>query len=216
MLASYRLIRLGEDGYMIPYMRYVEQTRFDTVVQICREVGDLIGQIDDLRLDGRPLVQVVGRKLRVLAWDVVARVLDDAFANAQGKIQAAMGGVSLFEVIADPKRVEVVIEVKSMPLQTCVQGTLACVAEGGMSDVVNQRQSLREIFVQTETAGDIPGYLCDFDRVREPRSKVIGGPAGEDLCLTRQTAKRTGLDDALAIPLKTGTSRSGRCRVNAR
>src|SRR5881227_2464447 len=95
---------------------------------------------------------------------VVARVLDDALANSKRQIKSAMGGVTLLEVLDDAQCVDVVVKPPPVALQAAVQCALAGMPKGWMADIVNQRQRLRQIFVQAERCGDGPGDLRDLNR----------------------------------------------------
>ena len=81
---------------------------------------------------------------------VVARVLDDSLANAERKIESAMRGVTLLEVLDDAQRMQVVVEAAPMTAEAAIQSALAGMSKGRMADVVNQRQRLRQIFVQAK------------------------------------------------------------------
>jgi len=59
-----------------------------------------------------------------------------------------MCGVTLLEVLDDAQGVEVVVEAQSVALEAFIEGTLAGVAEGGMADVVDQRESLCKVLVE--------------------------------------------------------------------
>ena len=69
-------------------MRQVEDAGRESIVEIRREIGNLIGQIDQLRFERRLLIEEVFRQLRMLGGIVVARVFDDALADAEGEIEA--------------------------------------------------------------------------------------------------------------------------------
>ena len=138
---------------------------------------------------------------------VVARVLDDALAHAERKVEPAMRGIALLEVLDDAQRMKIVVEAATMPLEALVQRALAGVAKRRMADVVNQRQRLRQILVQAKRRGDGAGDLRDLNGVGQPAAKVVGGAAGKDLRLARQPAKGARLHDAFPVALK-GRARS--------
>ena len=71
-----------------------------------------------------------------------------------------------------------------------------------MSDIVDQGQSLGEIFVELKSTGNGAGDLGHFHGVSEPAAKVIGVAVGEDLSLTGQPPESAGVNDASAIALK--------------
>jgi hypothetical protein len=196
-------------------MPHVEMAGLDTIVKVGGEVRDLIGEVDDLGFEGRPLVEEVVSEVRIISDTVVARVLDDSFPRTESEIEAAMPCISLFETFHDTERMQVVIEAETVGLQATVQGAFAGVAKGRMTYVVHQGQRLREIYVQTESGSHLARHLSDLDGVREPAPEVVGGTAGEDLRLSRQPPKRPRLDDTITVAFKGETLLPGRGREGA-
>jgi hypothetical protein len=84
-----------------------------------------------------------------------------------------------------------------------------------MADIVDQRQGLRQIFLQAELSCGGTGNLRDLHGVGQATAEVIRGAAREDLSLARETAKGTSLNDALTVALERGPRRAGGCRVDA-
>ena len=81
------------------------------VVEVGGEVRPSAGEVDDLGLARRrPVGGGGGLEFGMLVGGVVAGVLDDALADAQGEIEATVGCVTLFEVLDDAEGVEVVLE----------------------------------------------------------------------------------------------------------
>jgi hypothetical protein len=193
----------------------LEQARLHPVVEICGEIGNLVGEIDQLRLQRRPLVQQIFGKLGMVFDAVVTRVLDDAFTNTEGQVQPAMRGVTLLEVLDDTQRVEVVVEATPMTLEAPIEGALTSMPKRWMADVVNQRKRLRQIFIQTERGGNGSGDLRNLDGVGQAAAKVIGGAAGKYLRLAREAPEGTGLHNAFAIPLKGCTRGTKGCGIDA-
>ncbi len=163
----------------------LEQAGFDAVVEVRCKVGDLVGEVDQLGFERRPLAEHVGLEQRVLMGFVVAGVLDDAFADAKGEVEAAVSGVALLEVLADAESVKVVVEAQAVLLQALVEGAFAGVAEGRVADVVDECEGFGEVFVEAYGSGNIAGDLDDLDGVGEAAAEVVGGARGEDLCLAR-------------------------------
>ena len=192
---------------MIAQMIDGEQAGFDAVVEIGGEIGDLIGEVDDLGFERRSLIEEIGREFRVPGCGVVTRVLDDAFADTEREVEAAMRGVALLEVLDDAQSVDVVVEAQSMTLQGAIESAFAGVAEGRMADVVDQRERFSEVFVERERAGDVTGDLHDFDRMCQARAEVIRGARGEDLRLAGEASKGASLHDALAVALERSSVR---------
>src|SRR5438552_9130196 len=146
---------------------------------------------------------------------IVARVLDDALADAERQIEPAMRGVTLLEVLYDTQRVKIVVEATTMTAEAAVQRALPGVSKGRMADVVNQGESLRQIFVQAERGSNSPCDLRDLNGVGQAAAKMIGGSAGEYLRLPRETPEGAGLHNALAIALEGRARRAERCGIDA-
>ncbi len=182
--------------------RDLKQTRLNAIVEIGRKVGDLVGEVDQLRFKRRALIEKILGELGMLLGGVVARVLDDALANAEREVESAMRGVTLFEVLDDAQRMDVVVEAAAVTAETAVERALAGVSEGRMADVVNQSERLREIFIQAKRGCRGARDLRDLHGVGQAAAKVVGGAAGKDLRLARETAKGARLHDALAITLE--------------
>jgi hypothetical protein len=83
---------------------------FEGVVEVGGVVGDLVGQVDELGFEGRALVEQIFGQFGMVFGGVIVRVFDDAFADFEGEIQAAEGGVALFEIFDDAQGVQVVVE----------------------------------------------------------------------------------------------------------
>ena len=129
-------------------------------------------------------------------------MFDDSLTHTKREVQPAMGGVALFEVLDDPQRMEIVIEAQSVALEALIERSFAGVAEGRVADVVNQRQRLRQVLVQSQRLGHAARDLHHFNGVRQAAAKVVRGATGEHLRLARQPAKRARLHNPFAVPLE--------------
>ena len=89
-----------------------------------------------------------------------------------------------------------------MPAHGGIERLLSGMAEGRMSDVMNQRQRLDQIAVQPELGRNGTRNLRHFDGVRQAIAKMIGLATGENLGLGFQAPEGTGMNDAVAIALK--------------
>src|SRR6202041_1800853 len=130
------------------------------------------------------------------------RMLDDPFANFEGEVQSAEGGVALLEIFNDSQGVQIVIETEAVGAHGGVEGLLAGVAEGGMADVMHQSERLSEVDVEAERPGDGAGDLRDFERVSGAVAEMVGITASEDLGFCFETAEGAGVDDAVPVALK--------------
>ena len=67
--------------------------------------------------------------------------------------------------------------------ETAIESTLAGMAEGGMAQVVSQRQRLREILIKTKRTSQGAGNLGNLQRMGQARAEMIPFVEDEDLGL---------------------------------
>ena len=92
----------------------IQKPGFERVVRIGSVVSNFIDPVDELRFEGRTQIEKVLRKLRKVRRGIIARMLDDTFANFKCKIQAWEIEVALLEPFNDAQRVQIVIETAAM------------------------------------------------------------------------------------------------------
>jgi hypothetical protein len=203
MLCDRYVVAASEERDGLPHLFEMKNSGVEAVIEIGGEVGDFIGKVDELRLDGRKLVEEVCGELRMLGGCVVARVLDDAFADTQREVQAAKRGVAFFEPGDDAQRVQVVIEAEAVSPEGAVQRLFSGVAKWRMADVVDQRQRFGERHIQAKGRRQGARDLRDFERMRQAAAEMIGGAVAwqvrEDLRFSGETAKGPGMQDARSV-----------------
>jgi hypothetical protein len=99
--------------------------------------------------------------------------------------------------------------------QAAVQGPLSSVAEGRMTDVVDECERFGEVNVEAKCAGGGAGDLGYLDGVGKAAAEVIRRAAGEDLRLAGKPAEGTRLDHAFAVALERSARRAKRRRIDA-
>ena len=176
----------------------------EAIVEVSRVVGNLIGEIDQLRFQRRARVEQVFRQFRMLAGVVIPRMLDDAFADLEGEIQAREIDIALLKALDDAQGVQIVVEAHAMAPHHRVQRDFAGVSEGRMPDVMHQRESLDQIGIQVETRRDGARDLRNLDRMGQPGAEVVGDTMSENLSLILKPAKGAGVNDAVAVALERG------------
>src|SRR5688572_15295921 len=105
----------------------------------------------------------------------------------------------VFEHVDDAQTLLIMIE---PAWNQIVEHALARVSEWRVPEIVPERDSLGELFVQLQHLCNRARNLRDLECVREPRSVMIAGRREKHLRLVLQTAKRLRVDDAIAIALK--------------
>ena len=65
ILAQHGVVEAAEECHALAHLIERENARVESVVQIGGQVGDLVGQIDQLRFEGRELVEKILGQLRM-------------------------------------------------------------------------------------------------------------------------------------------------------
>ena len=94
---------------------------------------------------GGKLVEEVFGQFGMGGGGVVARVLDDAFADGEGEVESAKGRVALFKPGDDAQGVEVVVEAEAVGLERGVESFFAGVAEGRDGRCRGRGRGLRRV-----------------------------------------------------------------------
>ena len=140
-------------------------------------------------------------------------MFDDALANAEGEIQTAKGGVSLFKPGNDAQGVQVVVETQSLGAESVVERLFAGVPEWRMTDVMGQRQSFSELRVEPESVRQGAGDLRHLQRVSESATEVVARritrQPGEYLGFAGKTAKGACVQNPRRIAGKRSSIRMG-------
>ncbi len=185
------------DGDLKQFVDF-QVTGKESVIDIVRIVGDLIGKVDQLTFQRRTML---GIEVAEYGHVVVGLVLDDAFADFVGKIQPAKLRIAIFDIVDHAQRLRVVIE-SAVVFENGAQGILAGMAEGRMAQIVDEGNGFGEVFVEAESTGDRTRDLCDFHSVRQARAEVVVIGRGEYLRLVFEAAKRCRMDHAVAVALE--------------
>jgi hypothetical protein len=74
--------------------------------------------------------------------------------------------------------------------------------ERRMAKIMNKRQSFGVVFVELQRGCNRSSYLRNFNGVRETVSEMVAQSGGKDLRLAFHAAKRTAVNDAVAVPLE--------------
>src|SRR5271156_5154812 len=127
----------------------VNQMRFVAIVEVGGVVGDFVDQVDESSFERWALVEEVFGKFGMFGRVVVARMLDDSFADFEGEIEPRKIQVALLEMFDDVERVQIVIEALAEFAQAQVELFFSGVAERRMANVMDQRESFGEIGIQS-------------------------------------------------------------------
>ena len=84
----------------------VEKLGFESVIEVGGVVCDFIDAIDELSFEGRAQIKKIFGKLRKFRGGIIiARMLDDTFANFKRKIQTWKIEIALLELFDDAEGV---------------------------------------------------------------------------------------------------------------
>ena len=172
----------------------------DGVVDVVVHVRNAIGGAHDAALAGFGLQ--------------VARMVQDAVAHLESEVQTR---AAVLDALHHAHRLLVVaVERRGLgragrePLmarEARGQRRLAGVAEGGVPQVVAERDSLGQVLVQPERPGDGAGDLRHFQRMGEARAEMVALGSEEHLGLVGKPPKRFRVQDLVAIALVVGAQR---------
>jgi hypothetical protein len=141
-----------------------------------------------------------------------AIVLDQAFERLPGEVQSVERRIAPLEHGHHPQRLRIVIEAAAGG-EAAIERALAGMAERGMSEVVGERQRLRQILVEPERARERARNLGDLQRMGQTGAKVIAFVKDENLGLIREPPEGARMDDAVAIAAEDVAGRAHRLRV---
>src|SRR5260370_12557582 len=127
------VFRSGQNGK-------IEKVGFEGIVDVRGVVSNFVDAVDELRFEGRAQIEKVFGELRKLHSGIVARMLDDAFANFKRKIQPGKIKIALLELFDDAERVQIVIETAAVRAHQFVRLAFAGMAERGMANVVDESE----------------------------------------------------------------------------
>jgi hypothetical protein len=195
-----------------------DQSGAHAIIDVMRVVGDLVREVAQLRLEAR--LRALEEAATDPPWLLLFKpfrirtraVLQNSLAGFKAEVEAIEIGIAFFQRIDHPQALEVVFEAPVLR-HAFVQCVLACMAKRGMSQVVCQGDGLHQVLVEAQWAGDRPGELRDFDRVREARAEQVTLVVEENLRLVDEAPERSRVNDAVAVALKLRARRSGFFRM---
>ena len=214
----------GEDQRQFEQLLVDQQPRTHTVVDVVRVVGDLVGEVAQLRLEARRgLVEKTASDASRFGCFERERaaprtMLQDAFARLEGQIQAVERRVARFEQVDHAQALEVVLEAVAGRVdlaQALVERVLAGVAERRVAEVVGERNRLAQVLVQAQRPRHRARQLRDLERVGQPGAKQVAFVVQEHLRLVDEAPKRAAVDDAIAVALEVVARRRGRLGMAA-
>ena len=121
-------------------------------------VSDLVGEIDDLGLEGG--VQAgAGKGV-------------DALANLEGEVESVKFGVFDFDLLHDAEALAAATEAAGI-LHQLIESLLDRVAKGGVTKIPGEGNGLSQVFIQAEGATKRAGEGSDLDGVGQAGADMI-------------------------------------------
>jgi hypothetical protein len=120
------------------------------------------------------------------------------FQRFPGEIEAVEIGVTMLQLGDQPQRMSIVIEAADI-FRHRIQRFFTGMAERRVAQIVGQRHRLGQILVSLKRAGQAARQLRHFQRMGQPGAVVIALMLHKDLRLVLETAKRRGVNDAVAV-----------------
>ena len=204
-----------------------EQTGAKAIVDVVGVIGNIVCDRSRLRLEarmeaelqalhcivaedgGRDAPRPVSLRRRARGVEQRPVVLDEARQRRLGQVEAVELGVMPLELGHDAQSVAVVVEAAVLG-HTGVEGVLAGMPEGGVAEIVAERDRFREIIVEPQGASERARDLRHLDRVGETGAEMVALVIDEHLGLVGETAEGGRMDDAVAVALEVGPRRRGR------
>jgi len=185
---------VGEAGH-------VDETRPQPVVDVVIVVGDLIGQVGNLRLETRLLASDEALPdLAELARLAQRAVLEDPLAAFERQIEPTEIRVAVLELVDHPQRLQIVLEA-AIGAHASVQRVLPGMAERCVPQIVRKADRLRERLVEPKRMGNGAGDLCDLDGMGDSRAIEVALVVDEHLRLVHEAPESIGMDDPVAVAL---------------
>ena len=141
-------------------------------------------------------------------------VLQNAFSCLKTQVQPIEQWITHLQLIDHLQALQIVLKAP-MPRHAFIQRVLPRVAKWRVAQVMRQADGFDQILVNLQSAGDRSPQLCDFQRVREASAKQIALMVQKDLGFVDEAAKRSGMDNPIAITLEFGSGRRTGLRVTA-
>ena len=180
----------------------VEKFRFHCVIEVGCVVGDFIHPVYQLGFERGPLIQQVFLQLGEFVRRIVPRMFNDSFADLKGEIQSRVSGKTLFELLDNSERMEIVVKTATVAAHQGVEAAFARVAKRRVANVVDKRKRLGQVCVQPQRFSDGASDLRNFKGVGQSIAEMVGVARGENLCFRFQAAKGAGMNDAVAVARK--------------
>jgi hypothetical protein len=181
---------------------YRNQSGTQAVIHVMIIVCDLISEIGNLRFKRRALpLDESFANFSEQARIFQGTVFKNSLAGFEAQIESVEGGVTLFEQIHDPQRLQVVLKT-AIRCHAFVKGVLAGVTKRCMTEIMCERDGFHQIFIKLQIACNSTRDLGNFETVRQPGPEEIAFMVNKNLGFVFETTKSGGMNYAVPITLE--------------
>ena len=189
---------LGKEFDFAPEFLLGKQAGFQPVIEVVAAIGQFIGEVGDLRFEGRGFAaRRPGRagdgRRRSGAWPGLRGFPRSRFKPRKpGYFSSSSSTMrKLWRLCSKPPWPRINLSRTSSPLWP----------KGEWPEIVGQRDGFGQVFVEVEGAGDAARDGGHFDGVGQAGAEMIAGAVEENLRLVFQAAKGARVDHAVAVAL---------------
>ena len=127
-------------------------------------------------------------------------MFEDPLPGLEREVESVVKRVTLFQLVHYPQALQVVLKAPEVS-HAAIQGVLTRMPKWGVPQIMGQRDSFYQVFVDLQRTRNRPPELRDLQRMGQPGPKKISLVVQEDLCLVDKPTKCCGMDDAVAVAL---------------
>ena len=172
-----------------------DEPRLAGVIHIVRVIGEIVGDVGNLRLDH---LEWADRVFVQLGAGCRGLMLAQARADFPRQVEPRKIRIALLDDLDGAAALKVVVE-SALILHEFVQCRLADVAEWTVADVVRESDGLGQVFVGPHRPRDRAAGGGHLHRVSEAGAVVIGRAIDENLGFVFQPTERLAVQDAVAV-----------------
>ncbi len=211
--SSGNLIVVDAEQFRRAQFVFGQQPGAETVVDVVIVIGDLVGDVCELRLESwLQALEEPNAHIAESTRVAFRAMLQDSLAGFERQVQPGEIRILFFELVGNSQRLQVVLK-SAIGLHAAIQRILTRVPEGRMTEIMREADCLDQLLIQTEAARDGSTDLCDLERVCQPRAVMIALVVDEYLSLVHEATKRGAVDDPVPIALILAAIRMGRLRI---
>jgi len=127
--------------------------RLESIINVMIIIGNLIGQIDNLRFERRSPARIKCRFCQRTRLVVIRGMLDNSFAGLPTEIETIKIRIAVLKDVDYSQRLTVMLK-STVILHQSVEDRLSSVTKRRMTQIVGEGQSFYQIFIKLQGPGD--------------------------------------------------------------